>query len=622
MLKNRNIICISSIDWDFIWQGHQEIMSNLAKNDNRVLFIENTGARSPGVRDFGRIKKRIKNWFSGIGGIRKQDNNLYIYSPLVLPFPYLKIANFINSRIVMSVLNKWVKAMDFSDPIIWVFLPTPLTMKIVNNFNYKIVVYYCIDNFRVSSKFAKKIVDSEINLLKNADLVFVTSHELYNYSLQFNKKVYLFPFAVDYEYFEKARSGVLNVPDDLRQIKHPIVGYVGGLHRWLDLKLIKQAALLMPEYSFVFIGPAQTDLQELSNIRNIYFLGKKDHKSLPAYINCFDACIIPYLLTEYTKNVYPTKLNEYMAMGKAVISTDIPEVRYFNKENDNIIFVANKPEDFCDKIKSAIAVNSQADFNKRIAVAKKNSWKQRINQMTALISVAIDEADKKRHDWKDNFLKIYNRTKRNFIKSALLSGALYILIFYTPLMWFLADPLKISEAPVKSDAIVVLAGGVGETGLAGYSYEERVKYAIELYKQGYADHLVFSSGFVYIFNEPLVMKALAISLGVPEEAIILESASKNTYEHVTNIKKLLSENKMSNIIVVSSPYHMRRLYLVSKKLAGNINFTYCPVPSSIFYMRRINNPAENTLQQVNLAQIKAFIHEYSAIVYYWFKGWI
>ena len=62
MLKDENIICISSIDWDFIWQGHHEIMSTFAKNGNRVLFIENTGVRPPMIRDIPRIRKRIKNW--------------------------------------------------------------------------------------------------------------------------------------------------------------------------------------------------------------------------------------------------------------------------------------------------------------------------------------------------------------------------------------------------------------------------------------------------------------------------------------------------------------------------------------------------------------------------------
>jgi len=60
MLKGKNIICISSIDWDFIWQQHQTIMSTFARNGNRVLFIENTGVRAPGVADAPRLIKRAK----------------------------------------------------------------------------------------------------------------------------------------------------------------------------------------------------------------------------------------------------------------------------------------------------------------------------------------------------------------------------------------------------------------------------------------------------------------------------------------------------------------------------------------------------------------------------------
>ena len=37
MLTGHDIVCISSIDWDVIWQGHQEIMSTFAKQGTRVL---------------------------------------------------------------------------------------------------------------------------------------------------------------------------------------------------------------------------------------------------------------------------------------------------------------------------------------------------------------------------------------------------------------------------------------------------------------------------------------------------------------------------------------------------------------------------------------------------------
>ena len=61
----QDILCISSIDWDFIWQGHQEIMSTLAAQGHRVLFVENTGVRPPKIRDLPRLRRRLQNWSKG-----------------------------------------------------------------------------------------------------------------------------------------------------------------------------------------------------------------------------------------------------------------------------------------------------------------------------------------------------------------------------------------------------------------------------------------------------------------------------------------------------------------------------------------------------------------------------
>lgn len=61
MLRGKQIICLSSIDWDFNWQGHQEIMSRYATAGNRVLFVENTGIRIPRWPDLPRLQQRMQN---------------------------------------------------------------------------------------------------------------------------------------------------------------------------------------------------------------------------------------------------------------------------------------------------------------------------------------------------------------------------------------------------------------------------------------------------------------------------------------------------------------------------------------------------------------------------------
>ncbi|PYM03874.1 MAG: hypothetical protein DMD82_15995, partial [Candidatus Rokuibacteriota bacterium] len=88
MLRGRDIVCISSIDWDFIWQGHQQIMSTLAAQGNRVLFIENTGVRPPRLQDFHRLRHRVEQWWRSTKGFRREREDLYVFSPLIVPFPY------------------------------------------------------------------------------------------------------------------------------------------------------------------------------------------------------------------------------------------------------------------------------------------------------------------------------------------------------------------------------------------------------------------------------------------------------------------------------------------------------------------------------------------------------
>lgn len=623
MLKNKNIICISSIDWDFIWQGHQEIMSTLARNGNRILFIENTGVRMPGIRDISRIKNRIHNWFSGVRGIRQEEENLYIFSPLVLPFPYLRIAQWINRRLVVSVLQKWIKIMDFNDPIVWLFLPTPLSLNIIKDLNNKAVVYYCIDNFRVSSVAANKIRHSEIKLLKTADLVFVTSKELYDYCSRFNDRVHIFPFAVNFKDFAKARQESGAMPEELKGIKRPIIGYVGGVHKWIDRDLVKSMAQKYPGYSFVFVGPIQSGISSLSEFKNIYFLGKKDHSRIPYFINAFDACIIPYLAAEYTKNVYPTKLNEYLAMGKPVVSTGLPEVIYFNKENGNLVSIGKTREEFASLVAGVLSQTQDELIYERVAAAKRNSWDVRIDQMSSLIEDAVDRKSRMRPDWRESLLRFYKASRTKMLKAIIFSLSIYFLVFYTPLIWFLAEPLKISEIPQKADAIVVFAGGVGESGRAGQGYQERVDYAVKLYKQGYASHLIFYSGYKFIFNEAEIMKSLAIILGVPSEAIILEEKSGKTYQYVESVKEISNKMHWNKILLISSPYHLRRVSLVFNKLTRNINVIYTPIPNSFYYSHPNRNEyGKKVWRTANIQQIKGIVHEYLGLLYYWWKGWL
>ena len=610
-LRGHDIVCLSSIDWQFIWQGHQEIMSTLAAAGNRVLFVENTGVRRPTFRDFSRVRDRFRNWRRGTKGFREERENLYVYSPIVLPFPYSGVAKPINKWLMVRALRRWMVTVGFRRPLVWTFLPTPLARDVMLAFDPELTVYYCIDDLASSSPAARPIEQSEISLFREADLVFVTSEKLRSRAAINSDHVHLFPFGVNFEKFAHAKNTA--PPQELTDLRKPIVGYVGGIHKWIDFELLEELARRLPETTFVLVGPIQTDTSCLANCQNIHLLGARTHDELPRYIGAFDVGIVPYVLSDYTANVYPTKLNEYLAMGIPVVATDLLEIRRFNKTHGDVVAVANDAEMFATEITNVQKVVSEDERSRRIAVAEENSWQSRIERMSEVIDESIERKATVAERWDKRLRSLYRRHRRRMTAAIVGIVASYTLAFETNLPWLMAEPLRLSEEPSQADVIVVFAGGVGESGQAGGGYQERVRAAVDLYQAGYAPRMIFSSGYEFAFREAEVMRSLAMSQGVPSSAIVLETRASSTYENVVFAYELLQEFDSTTILFVSSPYHMRRALLTWEAQAPDVEVVPTPVRESQFY---------NHVRGASLEQLKGLGHEYAAISWYWWKGWL
>jgi uncharacterized SAM-binding protein YcdF (DUF218 family)/glycosyltransferase involved in cell wall biosynthesis len=608
-----NVLCISSIDWDFIWQGHQEIMSTLAAQGSRVLFIENTGVRPPRLRDLPRVRQRIRNRLKGTGGFREERPNIFVLSPIVVPLPYSCLARWINRWLLLRALRRWMRVTGFYRPIVWTFLPTPLALDLIHDLDAQLSVYYCIDDLASSSAAARKIVASEERLFREADLVFTTSERLRQRASQFSDRVHLFPFGVSFERFEQARAAEEPPPADLKALARPVVGYVGGLHQWVDQDLLAAVATRLPRFSFALVGPVQTDVSVLERCPNVTLFGQRAHADVPRYVKGFDVGIVPYRLTEYTANVYPTKLNEYLVMGIPVVATDLPEISRFNEEHGGIVSVAGNADAFAGAIEGALAGSDAAAVARRIDVAHSNSWQNRIEQMNVLVAAALERRVAGRQRWDETLRRVYRRSRTRIAQVAVALASVYLLVFQTNLLWWAADPLKRSGPPEAADAIVVFAGGVGESGKAGGGAQERLKQAVDLYQAGYAPVMVFSSGYVYSYHEAEVMRATAIDQGVPASVIVLEQRATNTYQNVRFVDDILREHRWKKVLLVSSPYHMRRALLVWQKQAPGVTVVPTPAPVSEFYQHT---------RGASLDQVRAILQEYLAIAAYWRRGWI
>ena len=386
MMRGENIICISSIDWDFNWQGHQEIMSAFAAAGNQVLFIENTGVRTPTWRDWPRLQKRLANGLGNEQGFRQVQERLWVYSPLLLPFPFLQMVHGWNRRILEGAIRKWLRMVNGSHPILWIFLPTQLAVDLMDRIPHSLAVYYCIADFGKLAQRPEQLLRSERELIQKSDLVFAQGEDLRKKAAPLNPNTHIFPFGVQWSTFERFRGNNRHeLPEDIRHLKKPLIGYVGGLHRHIDFEILREMARRQPQWSLVLIGPRLTDLSYLTGIDNVVLLGEKKFGDLPAYIDAFDVCLIPYVISSYTMTVYPTKLNEYLAMGKPVVSTALPEVTAYNERYGSLVSIAQEPAQWVEKVEEALMEKDPDLVKRRLAAAQDNSWENRIEQMSRLM---------------------------------------------------------------------------------------------------------------------------------------------------------------------------------------------------------------------------------------------
>lgn len=404
MLTGRDIIYISSIEWNFLWQPHQEIALRLARAGNRILYIENTGVRSPGLGDAGRVLSRLKSWMGSLNsrGVREVAEGVYVCSPLVLPPFGSPVRKLINRHLLLPLIRRAARKLEMRDVLIWSYLPTDTVLDLIKLFRNQrsATIYYCMADFFQLTPNAAEIIESERLLVEQSDLVFAQCTKISNRLIKWANRVDIFPPGVDLEAFTFASNSVniANGPksepaiENLRTLARPIIGYIGGLHRHVDFDLLAQMADARPEWSWVLVGPLQTSAEKLDGHPNVYLEGLKPHEELGSYLQRFDVCIVPYLKSAYTETVVPVKVNEYLAAGKPVVSTDLPTVLEFNERHRILITADNKCKEFLEGIEAALQLpNDLGMIARRREVAALCDWNVQIEAMSKLVETTLDE---------------------------------------------------------------------------------------------------------------------------------------------------------------------------------------------------------------------------------------
>lgn len=242
-------------------------------------------------------------------------------------------------------------------------------------------VYDWIDDMDVFPYNRAFLEKTHARALKEARLVVSVARRLHNMAIDQRPDALYLPNGVEYEHFSD-RS--IKPPDDSGidpswTNGKPLAGYFGALAEWFDYDLLNEVAGIRPDWNFLLIGPMHDNsLRErgrsMLKRSNIRWIGARNYKSLPGYLQLFDAAMIPFAINDITLATSPLKLFEYFAGGKPVISTPMPECAAFPE-----VHIARNATEFSAALDKAKSEGEDLEFRETLRrLGRENSWKSRV----------------------------------------------------------------------------------------------------------------------------------------------------------------------------------------------------------------------------------------------------
>lgn len=373
VINARPLVVHSHLRWDFVWQRPQQLLSRFARSRD-VLFVEEPVF----VDDLVRPTLDLTEPVPRVHRVIPRMPSAYRDSE-----PAASLA--LRALLIDLVGPTGALAHRFQAPVQWFYTPMPAPA-MLGVFDEVAVVYDCMDEL-AQFKFAPaELVHRERFLLARADLVFAGGRALAESKSRFHDNVHFFGCGVDAAHYASARHEQTEVPPELSSLSGPVAGYVGVIDERLDYALIATLAEQLPDVTIAMIGPVvKVDPRDLPRRENIHYLGQQDYSRLPAFMKGFDVCLMPFALNRATEYINPTKTLEYMAAGKAIVSTPIPDVvRHFAP----IVEMADTASSYVSAVRRAIAHPDDTRRRQGIARAEASSWDQIVADMSRLMETA------------------------------------------------------------------------------------------------------------------------------------------------------------------------------------------------------------------------------------------
>ena len=363
----RDLIVLAE-DWGALPTSSQHLIRNLPGR-RRILWVNSVGMRRPRLtrHDMSRLVNKAREMLFGSKQSARPNaeipEGMEVLSPRAIPWPGLNTAYKINQKVLGGQLRTRVKAMGLKNPVLWIAFPTGL-VAIAAGLHDKII-YYCADDYgALGGVDHEPVLEMEKVLVEKADMILATSETLME---KFPAEItHFLPHGVDLEKFTTPVPRAVDLADAPK-----IAGFYGSFLDRIDVPLLRQTALDLPDWQFVFIGRVEDHEKQLLALDNVTFLGSRPHDELAGYVQHWTVSMLPFRDCPMVDAMNPLKLREYLAAGTPIASVEFPALAPYRP----LVSLGNGGRDFASAIIEASKDTGRK--NERQQSVAGESWRQR-----------------------------------------------------------------------------------------------------------------------------------------------------------------------------------------------------------------------------------------------------
>ena len=232
--------------------------------------------------------------------------------------------------------------------------------------------------------YKRQLETSYKTTLGAADLVFANCESLAETMQSYaSKKVHVVPNGA--ERFDRFPDAP--VPDSLKDIKGPIVGYVGNLRDRIDWTLLHEVVALMPDVSFVFFGPSSDNpnADSLAKHDNVHVLGVVRYEELAFHLKSLDVGLVPHLNNQLTEKMNPLKVYNYFAAGLPIVSSEVANLESLG----SVLRTANTAGEFVQAIRDSLASPVDTTTAQWQATMDVIAWESRVEEILEIMDQSL-----------------------------------------------------------------------------------------------------------------------------------------------------------------------------------------------------------------------------------------